>query len=157
MEDRELRDLLGEELESQLEGLSSIELGSKEYTAAVEGFTKLYRLRIDEAKNELDYFEKQDRRAMEKEQHEVDVAMKKLQMDREEELRTREELAKKESEKKELIRWAVGLGAQGLMTAIGILSYGRMFNKGLKFEETGTVVSTTMRGLLSKMPNPWRK
>lgn len=157
MEDRELRNLLGEELEGQLESLSRVEIGSKEYTAAVEGFTKLYRLRIDEAKNELDYFEKQDRRTMERELHEAEEKLKRDQMAHEAELQEREAELKKEADKKEWIRWAVSLGAQVSMTVLGVVSYGKLFNKGLKFEETGTVVSTTMRGLLSKMPNPWRK
>lgn len=157
MENSELRDLLGEEIESQIGGLTDIELGSKEYSAVVEGINKLYRLRIDETKNELDYFEKQDRRAMEKEQHEAEDALKRAQMAQEADFREREELAKKETDKIEWIRWGVGLGVQVLITTVGVFSYGRLFNRGLKFEEDGTFTSTMMKGLMSKMPNPWRK
>ena len=48
----EIRDLLGEEIKTEIQNLSTLEAGSKEKTTAIEDLAKLYRLRIEETRNE---------------------------------------------------------------------------------------------------------
>ena len=56
--DEEIRNLLGEEIKTEIRNLSTLEAGSKEKSTAIEDLAKLYRLRIEETKNEWDFNEK---------------------------------------------------------------------------------------------------
>jgi len=56
--DEEIRNLLGEEIKTEIRNLSTLEEGSKEKSTAIEDLAKLYRLRIEETKNEWDFNEK---------------------------------------------------------------------------------------------------
>ena len=58
----EIRDLLNEEIKSQIKDLASLETGSKEKSSAVDDLANLYRLSIEETKLELDAEEKSERR-----------------------------------------------------------------------------------------------
>ena len=58
----EIRDLLGEEIKTEIRNLSTLEAGSKEKSTAIEDLAKLYKLRIEETKNEWDFSEKYDAR-----------------------------------------------------------------------------------------------
>ena len=51
---RTTKDLLDEEIRQEIDELSNLEIGSDKYTAAVESLAKLYKLRIDEMKNDND-------------------------------------------------------------------------------------------------------
>lgn len=53
--DYETMGMLDEELKSRINEMKEYKPGSEEYTAAVEGITKLYKLKIEESKNELEY------------------------------------------------------------------------------------------------------
>ena len=75
--DDNIKTLLSGEIESELNNLASLTPGSEEHTKAVDNLAKLYKLRIDEAKAELDYREKHDRREMEAKQYESDLEMRK--------------------------------------------------------------------------------
>ena len=54
----EIRDLLNEEIKSQIKDLASLATGSKEKSSAVDDLANLYRLSIEETKLELDAEEK---------------------------------------------------------------------------------------------------
>lgn len=121
----EIMELLGEEIKSQIENLSSLEAGSKEQSEAVDNLTKLYRLRIDENKNNWEYGEKFDRREMENQQHEEQLA---------------------EQIKDRYLRF--GMDIAGLI--LPLIFYASWMKKGFRFEETGTFTSATFRGLFSR-------
>lgn len=53
--DENIRDLLGEEIKEEIQSLSSLEPESKEKSAAIDNLVKLYKLRIEETKNENDF------------------------------------------------------------------------------------------------------
>jgi hypothetical protein len=57
--------LLVEEIKDQIEGLSALQTGSKEKTAAINELAILYRLNIEETKNELEFNDKRERRLKE--------------------------------------------------------------------------------------------
>lgn len=63
--DEKIKHLLNEEIKSEIQNLSSLPPG-KEKSNAVEDLVKLYKLRIEETKNESD---KQFKKAQLKEQH----------------------------------------------------------------------------------------
>ena len=58
----EIRDLLGEEIKTEIRNLSTLDAGSKEKSTAIEDLAKLYRLRIEETRNEWDFNEKYESR-----------------------------------------------------------------------------------------------
>lgn len=59
--DYETMSMLSGEIKNQFEKVNDYKPGTAEYTSAVESLTKLYKLKIEETKNELDYEEKVER------------------------------------------------------------------------------------------------
>ena len=51
----EIRDLLEEEIKTEIRNLSTLEAGSKEKSKAIEDLAKLYRLRIEETRNDWEF------------------------------------------------------------------------------------------------------
>lgn len=121
----EIRDLLGEEIKEEIQNLSTLEPGSKEKSTAIDDLAKLYRLRIEETKNEWDFNEKYDTR-------ESDNILKKDQL--EEQIKDR--------------YFRLGLEAAGII--LPMIFYAAWMRRGFKFEETGTYTSTTFRGLFNR-------
>jgi hypothetical protein len=105
--DEEIKDLLGEVIKSGIQDL------------------KLYKLRIEETKNEWDFNEKYIA-------HESDKQFKKAQL--EEQVKDR--------------YFRLGVEAAGII--LPLIFYGIWMRKGFKFEETGTFTSTTFRGLFNR-------
>lgn len=129
--DEEIRRLLGEEIKTEIQKLSSLESGSKEKSTAIEDLATLYRLRIEETKNELDFDEKYDSRVS-------DQLLKKEQLD--------------EQVKDRYFR----LGVEAASILLPMMFYAVWMRRGFRFEETGTFTSTTFRGLFNRF-KPTRK
>ena len=121
----EIKDLLGEEIKTEIRDLSTLEPGSKEKSTAIDDLAKLYRLRIEETKNEWDFNEKYDTR-------ESDNILKKDQL--EEQIKDR--------------YFRLGLEAAGIV--LPMIFYAAWMKRGFRFEETGTYTSTTFRGLFNR-------
>lgn len=121
----EIKDLLGEEIKTEIRDLSTLEPGSKEKSTAIDDLAKLYRLRIEETKNEWDFNEKYDTR-------ESDNILKKDQL--EEQIKDR--------------YFRLGLEAAGII--LPLIFYAAWMKRGFRFEETGTYTSTTFRGLFNR-------
>lgn len=121
----EIKDLLGEEIKTEIRDLSTLEPGSKEKSTAIDDLAKLYRLRIEETKNEWDFNEKYDTR-------ESDNILKKDQL--EEQIKDR--------------YFRLGLEAAGII--LPMIFYAAWMKRGFRFEETGTYTSTTFRGLFNR-------
>lgn len=128
----EIKDLLNEEIKNQISDLAKLEAGSKEKSIAIDDLTKLYKLRIEETKNELDDEEKEVRRLMEDRQFDDETLVKEKQLN---------------EQVKE--RWfRLGIAAAELV--LPLIFYGAWMSKGFKFEETGAFTSTTFRGLINR-------
>ena len=123
--DEEIRDLLGEVIKTEIRNLSTLEPGSKEKSTAIEDLAKLYRLRIEETKNEWDFNEKYESR-------DSDIQFKKEQLE--------------EQVKDRYFRF--GVEAAGII--LPLIFYAIWMKRGFKFEETGTYTSTTFRGLFNR-------
>lgn len=120
-----IKDLLEEEIKSEIENLSSLNAGSQEHSAAVESLAKLYKLKIEEDKSSMDYYEKEESRNTE-------LNIKRNQMD--------------EAVKDRYFR--LGIAAAELV--LPLMFYGIWMNRGFKFEKDGTYTSQTFRGLFSR-------
>lgn len=123
--DEEIKDLLGEEIKTEIRDLSTLEPGSKEKSTAIDDLAKLYRLRIEETKNEWDFNEKYDAR-------ESDNILKNDQL--EEQVKDR--------------YFRLGLETAGIV--LPLIFYAAWMKRGFRFEETGTYTSTTFRGLFNR-------
>ena len=55
--DKEIRNLLEEEIKAEILDLSALSTGSEEKSSAIEDLAKLYKLKIEETKTVLDYGE----------------------------------------------------------------------------------------------------
>lgn len=125
MEEKNIEELLNEEIAAQIEALSDLQSGTKEKSTAIDGLTKLYKLRIEENKSVWDADEKYHRRIMDGDFKERQIA---------------------EQVKDRYFR--VGIAAAELL--IPLMCYGIWMNKGFKFEETGTFTSSTFKGLINR-------
>jgi hypothetical protein len=123
--DEEIRDLLGEEIKTEIRDLSTFEPGSKEKSIAIEDLAKLYKLRIDETRNEWDFNEKYESR-------DSDIQFKKDQL--EEQVKDR----------------YFKLGVEAASIILPLMFYTVWMKRGFRFEETGTYTSTTFRGLFNR-------
>ena len=122
MSEPNIKDLLNEEIATEIQNLSELKAGSDEKSSAIDDLAKLYKLRIEENKSEWDADEKYDRRVMEGEAN------------------------TKEQVKERYFR--VGVAAAELM--VPLIFYGIWMRKGFKFEETGTYTSKTCTGLINR-------
>ena len=132
MDDRNIEELLSEEIAKQIQALSGLEAGSKEKSAAIDDLTQLYKLRIEENKSVWDAEEKYNRRMMDGESVTKDNDFKERQI--------------AEQVKDRYFR--VGIAAAELL--IPLMCYGIWMNKGFRFEETGTISSQVFRGLINR-------
>lgn len=128
--------LLEEEIRAEISDLSNLESGSKEKTVAIEDLVKLYRLKIEETKNELDFDEKRERRIME-----TDIEIKN---------RERDEQLKKEQLADQVKERYFRIGIATAEIVLPLIFYASWMRRGFKFEETGTYTSTTFRGLFNR-------
>lgn len=111
------------EIARQLEILEKLSPSDGEkYELAVDSLAKLYKLRIEEEKNE----------------READLADCQAEVDNEEK--------EKDAKDRKFDRWLhFGLDAAGIV--VPIVFYNIWMNKGFRFEKDGTFTSTTFKNL----------
>lgn len=132
MEEKDIDELLSEEIAKEIRELNYLETGSKEKSAAIDDLTQLYKLRIEENKSVWDADDKFERRAMEKETNARDNEVKRIQI--------------AEQVKDRYFR--VGIAAAELV--LPLVFYGVWMKRGFKFEETGAFTSSTFKGLINR-------
>lgn len=150
MKKEQLKDLLSEEIKTQIQDLSKLNPGSAEKSKAVDDLATLYKLKIDETKMELDFDEKQARRKMDKENRLKDDVIKEQQLKDENSVRERDELIRKEQLTEQVKDRYIRLGIAAAEIILPLIFYSKWMKKGFKFEETGTFTSTTFRGLFNR-------
>lgn len=123
--DKELDELLDEEIRNEIEGLSDFESGSEEKLKAIKGIAELYKLKIDEYRASAEAIDKEERRKSED-------SLKSVELD--------------DNKKDRLIRVCLA----GAELVLPLIFYAVWMRRGLKFEETGTFTSTTFRGLFNR-------
>ncbi len=130
-----VKELLDEVIEEEIQTISSLQSGTEEKSKAIEDLTKLYRLRIEETKNEANVCENELKQSQLDEQIKADVQEEKF----------------KQAQLDESVKdryFKVGIAAAELI--IPLIFYGIWMRKGFKFEENGTYTSTTFRGLFNR-------
>ena len=142
-----IKELLNEEIAAEIQAISSLDSGSEEKSKAIEDLAKLYRLRIEETKSELDAEDKRSRRTLESEANVRENEIKKSQLDEQIKADVQDEQYKRSQQVKDRY-FKLGIAAAELL--IPIMFYGIWMRKGFKFEETGTYTSTTFRGLFNR-------
>lgn len=150
MKKEQLKDLLSEEIKTQIRDLSELSPGSAEKSKAVDDLATLYKLKIEETKTELEFDEKQARRKMDMENRLKDDALKEQQLKDENSVRERDELIRKEQMKEQVKDRYIRLGIAAAEIILPLIFYSKWMKKGFKFEETGTFTSTTFRGLFNR-------
>ena len=150
MKKEQLKDLLSEEIKTQIQDLSKLNPGSAEKSKAVDNLATLYKLKIEETRMELDFDEKQARRKMDKENRLKDDALKEQQLQDENSVRERDELIRKEQLAEQVKDRYIRLGIAAAEIILPLMFYSKWMKKGFKFEETGTFTSTTFRGLFNR-------
>lgn len=142
----EIKNLLNEEIKTEIEELSSLQAGSDAKSKAVNDLQKLYQLRIDEIKAENTRQEQTERHELERDRYFL-----------ESQTRDDERVLKEAQHKSQnLDRW-ISFGLAAGQVLVTIIAYDIWNRRGLKFEETGTVNSPHTRNLLSKMLPGLRK
>jgi len=129
----EIKDLLSEEIETEIENLSSFADGSEEKNRAIKDLSVLHNLRINEIKAETE-------REAEKNRHDLDLLS-----------RADDTYNKDAQRKSDRVNLIVNIGVQVGLAIGGWIVYDIWNRRGLKFEETGTVTSPWTRNLMSKM------
>ena len=123
-----VKKMLNDEIERQFGDLSTLTSGSDEKAKAIEELVKLYRLKIEETKTELEFNEKLERRKMEINQFNKEKAQQKEQC------------------KERYFKF--GIEVAGII--LPLMFYASWMKKGFKFEETGTFTSSTFKGLINR-------
>lgn len=117
----EIKEKLREEIKSEIYNLSDLAPGSTEHSEAVESVVKLYKLSLEEDKNEADLTEKRKDCSAKADQISNDCKFQRAK-----------------------------LVLEGAGIVLPLVFYAIWMRKGLKFEETGAFTSTTFRGLFQK-------
>lgn len=128
----ELKNLLVEEIKSEIQDLSSLSPGSKEKSTAIEDLAQLYKLKIEESKLDIERTEKIERRVMDTNIQNNDTTLKDFQM----------------SEQVKDRYFRLGIAAAEII--LPLVFYAAWMKRGFKFEEKGTYTSTTFRGLFNR-------
>lgn len=125
----DIKEKLSDVIDSELDALADIEIGSDSYKATVEGISKL----IDK-QNEIDKID------LEKAKHKLSELKESDRMMKENELN-------EYNKKDQLIKHAISIG--GILVPVLVTVWGTY--KTLKFEETGTVTTIMGRGFVNKL------
>ena len=144
------REGLQEVITQLIESLGSLEPGSREYSNAVSDLNDLYKLKIEEIKNDWEYDEKYNRRIMEETQHQLDGQLKEKQIDGEARDRERDLDLREAQLKDQTIERYFKYGVEVGLALITLGFYSGWMKKGFKFEETGTFTSKTFMGLVNR-------
>lgn len=127
--DEEIKVLLDKTIKSDILEIEKMDIGSEERKCAIEDLVKIYKLRIDEAKNDKDICEKREARIMER-----DTKSRDKQEDLSEQVKDR--------------YFRVGLAVAEI--GIPLVFYAIWMDRGFKFEESGAYTSSTFRNLFNR-------
>jgi hypothetical protein len=122
----ELNEMMDKELKRRFEDLENLKTGSDEQSKATDNIVKLYKLRMDENEQNVSKEADEDKLLLEKSKLELET-----------------EKAKDDK----LIRILTTVTSVGISIA-GFAVGSHWYGKGFKFEETGTICSSTFKGLM---------
>lgn len=159
----EVKEMLEQQMKAQFEKLNELDVTSDEAKAVTTDIVKLYNVDLEHAKAEAEDAEKALRRENDLEIKERELKLKedelnlkKAELEKDRETKDRElelkEAELKESKKRKWIEITIG----ALSVGLPLIAYNCWFNKGMKFEETGTFTSSTFKDVKHSW-NPFKK
>lgn len=138
MED-ELRDQLNELIQKELVKMDGMSIGTEEYETASQSLERLYKLALQDARQQAEYVDQMNRDDIERKKYELDKDHKTAEL--------------REQCKSNYMQ--LGLSAATALATMWF--YNVWMKKGFQFEETGTFTSTTLREIRNKIPKPFSK
>ena len=138
--DEEIKVLLDKTIKSDILEIGKMDIGSEERKCAIEDLVKIYKLRIDETKNDKDICERREARIME-----MDERREARFMERDTKSRDKQE------DLRELVKdryFRVGIAVAEI--GLPLVFYAVWMKRGFEFEESGAYTSTTFRGLFNR-------
>ncbi len=137
--DDKIKELLTEEIITELENLKTLDIGSEEKSKAISDLVKLHNLKIEEIKIEQEGIEREFKR----EQSMADQELKGEQLTNEQEFRGQQ---LNEQTKDRYLR----LGVEILGVTLPLVFYAAWMTKGFEFEKEGVITSSTFKGLINR-------
>ena len=128
----ELKEIVIDEIKSEIENLKNLQAGSDEKSKAIESINSLYKTVVEDSKSELDY----------------QIRNRQLNLDTD---KVDNEWTVSTNDMKERVKdryWKAALEAAGI--GVPALIYVICYCKGLEFEKTGTVTSSFFKSLVGK-------
>ena len=147
----DIQSLLDGVIETEIQNLGSLSSGSDEKSKAIQNLATLHKLRIEEIKAETDTDEKRERRKMDSEQRKDELTLKERELNGKEADRDREKTFQNRQVMGQMIDRCMRTGMDIAGLVLPLVFYGIWMNKGFKFEETGSVTSTTFKNLLNRV------
>lgn len=126
-QDKQYDDLLVE-IDSVLDNMGRLEVGSDQHKRATESYEILYKLKLEQDKREIEVKEKS-----------LDIELKKLELGIENQKANNDRNSNR-----------IRLGVEIAAIFVPIFAYNSWYNQGLKFEKEGTITSSFFRNLLGK-------
>lgn len=118
--DENIRNALGDEVLAEILKLDELEVGSEEKVRAIDGVCKLYKLGLEESKQD----------------NEIEAQFAKL---------NNEAIEQRSSKIWNGVKYGLEAAAIVIPAAVSLI----FMKKGFKFEETGSYTSTTFRNMFS--------
>lgn len=137
--DEEMRDQLNELIQKELVKMDGMSIGTDEYETASQSLERLYKLALQDARQQAEYVDQMNKDDIERKRFELDKSHKAAEL--------------REQRKNNYMQ--LGLSAATALATMWF--YNVWMKKGFQFEETGTFTSTTLREIRNKIPKPFSK
>ena len=149
--DEQIKVLLDEMIKTDILEIEEMDVGSEERKSAIDDLVKIYKLRIDETKNDKDICERREARIMEMDERRE---ARFMEMDERSEARLMERDTRSRDKQEDLSEqvkdryFRVGLAVAEI--GIPLVFYAIWMDRGFKFEESGAYTSSTFRNLFNR-------
>lgn len=137
----EIKLLLDDRIREELEALGRLSEQDKE--KSVKSIVALHGLLIDEERVEIEAEDKRERREMEDRYRTREQDGKDLD-------RENADAITQETRKNKIVEWCIQVGIAAANLILPLIFYGKWMNAGFRFEETGTITSSTFKNLIGK-------
>lgn len=146
-----LEELLGNAIADKIEQMSQFEPGSKEEAILAKDIAVMYDQLTKSAEAGFKIEEVNAKFEFEAKKFEEEMKLKREQFEFEKQKAEEEKAAAKKDRKLDWIFKGVTIGVSVAGIIVPLVCYNGWMNKGLKFEETGSLTSATFRGFWGKI------
>lgn len=147
--DDKTNDLLLTQIEKEFSSLDHLK--GDEKAKAIDGIATLYKLKLDELKIDNESVAEYNRSVVNDAHFKSDDEFRHYQLETEASFRESDKAVKEAQAKDQRFGKLLEIGANVAVSITSIIAYNHWFNKGLKFEETGTICTSWVRNIVNKM------